>query len=59
MVATVDKRKREVSVYYAASVWDYKKVLEIDGGDGCTKTNVFNATELCTKIVKVKASVLV
>ena len=28
------------------SVWNDGRVLEMDGGDGCTAMNVLNATEL-------------
>lgn len=35
------------------SVLQEKKFLWIDGGDDCTKMNVFNVTELNLKMVKV------
>ena len=31
------------------SVWEDEKVVKMGGGDGCTTTNVSNATELYTQ----------
>ena len=30
------------------SIWEDEKVLEMDGGDGCTNMNVFNVAKLNT-----------
>lgn len=33
---------------YSISVWDNEKVLGMYSGDGCTKLNLLNVTELYT-----------
>ena len=34
------------------SVWEGEKVLERDGGDGCTTLNRVDSTAVCLKMIK-------
>ena len=36
---------------YRVSVWDDEKVLEVDGGDGCTTMNAFNMIRMVNFIL--------